>query len=206
MRKRAPKQHPIAPKEKRAASPEDASESGTEAKPTVRPDAGLGPNRETDTIETLRKERDACLFEAQRLAQALRALEDDSAAFRQRLAQEQERLIDLDRGQTLTILIDAIDELDRCLIGAQEDPLVEGVRMIRDGLQNRLADFGVEAMESLGTPFDPRTAEAVGIVATTDRRKDAVVADVLQSGYRFRGRVIRPARVRVFRSSNDLPS
>ena len=60
-----------------------------------------------------------------------------------------------------------------------------------------LEKAGLERIDALGKPFDPHEHEAV---AQEDGEGDPVVFDILRSGYRLKGRVLRPATVRVTRS------
>jgi molecular chaperone GrpE len=57
--------------------------------------------------------------------------------------------------------------------------------------------LGVEQIYPQGEVFDPTTMEAVATVEAEHPEEDEVVADVFQKGYRFKGNLIRPARVRV---------
>jgi molecular chaperone GrpE len=57
---------------------------------------------------------------------------------------------------------------------------------------------GLERVHAEGAPFDPELHEA--LMQTGDGQGDPVVADVLRPGYTLRGRVLRPAGVRVERT------
>jgi len=71
-------------------------------------------------------------------------------------------------------------------------------------LSDTLAKEGLERLDAQGAAFDPTTHEAVEHVpaapddaAAPDAPSGPVVVDVLRAGYRYKGRVIRPAMVRV---------
>jgi molecular chaperone GrpE len=96
-------------------------------------------------------------------------------------------------------LFPALDNLDRALeAAAQDDPLLEGVRLVRSELSAALARVGIESFSPVGETFDPALHEAV---ATTDQPVDGAasgtVVEVYQTGYRLGASVIRPARVLV---------
>jgi len=96
-------------------------------------------------------------------------------------------------------LLPALDNLDRALeAAAKDDPLLEGVRLVRAELREGLARAGVESFSPLGEVFDPSLHEAV---ATTDQVGDGpasgTVVEVYQPGYRLGESIIRPARVLV---------
>jgi molecular chaperone GrpE len=94
-------------------------------------------------------------------------------------------------------LLPALDNLDRALAAAaQDDPLLEGVRLVRAELSGALARAGIEAFSPAGEAFDPSLHEAV---ATAEQPEggaaSGTVVEVYQSGYRLRDSIIRPARV-----------
>jgi molecular chaperone GrpE len=93
-------------------------------------------------------------------------------------------------------LLPALDNLDRALGAAQEDdPLLEGVRLVRSELAGALARAGIESFSPLGEVFDPSLHEAVATAPGPDGTGSGTVIEVYQDGYRLGGGVLRPARV-----------
>ena len=74
---------------------------------------------------------------------------------------------------------------------------MEGVRLVREQLAQVLSDFGVERIDAVGQSFDPKEHEAVDIVAVDTPSEHRRVVEQWEAGYRYAGRVLRPARVRV---------
>jgi molecular chaperone GrpE len=94
-------------------------------------------------------------------------------------------------------LLPALDNLDRALEAAQEgDPLLAGVRLVRDELSAALARVGIEQFAPLGERFDPNEHEAMA-QQPVEGADSGTVAEVFQNGYRCSGTIIRPARVLV---------
>jgi molecular chaperone GrpE len=94
-------------------------------------------------------------------------------------------------------LLPALDNLDRALeAAANDDPLLDGVRIVRSELSAALARTGIESFSPAGEVFDPAFHEAV---ATSEQPADGpasgTVVEVYQPGYRFAETIIRPARV-----------
>jgi molecular chaperone GrpE len=94
-------------------------------------------------------------------------------------------------------LLPALDNLDRALeAAAKDDPLLEGVRIVRSELSAALARTGIESFSPAGELFDPAVHEAV---ATSEQPADGaasgMVVEVYQPGYRLGETIIRPARV-----------
>src|SRR5690349_7551558 len=97
-------------------------------------------------------------------------------------------------------LLPVLDNLERSLAaldsGASAEKVVEGVQAIDRQLRSALAAANVERIDAVGQMFDPTIHEALGTVSTEEAPEGTVVAQV-EPGYRFQGRVIRPARVQV---------
>ncbi|ATB48626.1 nucleotide exchange factor GrpE [Corallococcus macrosporus] len=143
-------------------------------------------------LETLRKKFDTAV-------RAVQAAEKDREEFKQRVTRERERMLDVERGNVAVTLLEAIDELDRCLSVSAQDtsPLAEGVRMIRDGLLRKVQTTGIERLSLVGQPFDPNLAEATDMELTASPDEDQRIVAELRAGYRLKDRIIRPARVKV---------
>ncbi len=123
--------------------------------------------------------------------------------FRKRTARERADLVDKAQGSLAGRLLDALDDLDR-MVGADHsnDPGVvqQGLVMIDRKLRKELEAAGLERLDPVGQPFDPAVAEAVHVLPPPDPAKDHTVAATFQAGYRFKGTLIRPARVQVYSS------
>ena len=85
-------------------------------------------------------------------------------------------------------LLEPLDTVDLAVSHGQ------GFEQARDMLVGVLRKEGLERIDPVGKPFDPNEADAV---AHEDGDGGPVVAEVLRPGYRWKGRVIRPAMVKV---------
>ena len=85
-------------------------------------------------------------------------------------------------------LLEPLDTFDLAVAHGQ------GFEQARDLLVNTLTKEGLERIDPAGKPFDPNEADAV---AHEEGDGGPVVAEVLRPGYRWKGRVIRPAMVKV---------
>ncbi|MCH7932835.1 MAG: nucleotide exchange factor GrpE [Gemmatimonadetes bacterium] len=109
------------------------------------------------------------------------------------------------RGQAdmLRSFIDGLDDLQR--VGAWQaesttvEALVEGVDLVERKFRQALEAAGVELSDPVGEPFDPNIMEAMLGVPTENPEEDQKVQDVFQKGYSFKGHLVRPARVTVFK-------
>jgi molecular chaperone GrpE len=71
------------------------------------------------------------------------------------------------------------------------------MQMIYRQLVDFLKKEGVERMETVGKEFDPNLHEAVGWVESED--KDGIIMEEVQAGYTYKGKLLRPAKVKVAR-------
>ena len=70
--------------------------------------------------------------------------------------------------------------------------------MIQLQMQKLLKDIGVERIKTLGEKFDPHQHEALEVEETGDKDKeDGLVIGELKPGYKFNGRLLRPASVKI---------
>ena len=115
---------------------------------------------------------------------------------------QKERMEALDRGaEALALqLLGVLDNFGYVLEAAKDadDAVAKGVRMVHAELRETLERAGLEDVPGVDAPFDPTWHDAVMQVDgdTTDDGEPKV-AQVLRNGYRFKGRVLRPASVAV---------
>lgn len=142
-------------------------------------------------LEKLRAERND-LFE--RLAR-LQAEFDNS---RKRAAKENAEYRDYAVSDAARALLPVIDSFTLALknSAAKPEDLRKGVELIFKQLQDVLQKLNIERVPAQGEPFDPRVHEAIEMVETNDA-PDHHVLEELQPGYRIKGRLLRPAMVRV---------
>ena len=121
--------------------------------------------------------------------------------YRKRNSRERAELADRAQGSFVAKLLDVLDDLDRLVASDPATPLStlrEGLSAVDRKLWKQLQDAGVERIDPVGTPFDPGLHEAVSTTPTSDRANEHTVSATFQPGYRFKGTLIRPARVQVY--------
>ncbi|MDP8968951.1 MAG: nucleotide exchange factor GrpE [Actinomycetota bacterium] len=122
--------------------------------------------------------------------------------FRRRTSRE--RMDALDRGAEALVanLLGVLDNFGFALEAAEEsddDRLAKGVQMVHTELMAVLRQAGLQEVPGVGEVFDPAWHEAVMQVEAEQPVDEPVVVEVLRPGYRFKGRVLRPASVTVAR-------
>jgi molecular chaperone GrpE len=151
--------------------------------------------KEVDPWVQLARERDEFLL-------ALQRTQADFENYRKRIARLQDEQAARASGDLVAKLLPVLDTLDLA-----EAHLNESLEMGEDGkalrasramLLDILAKEGLERVDRAGVPFDPSVHDAVA--HSEGEAGDGgvtVVEEVLRSGYRWKGQVLRAAMVRV---------
>lgn len=120
-------------------------------------------------------------------------------AFRERQQRDTTRLAESRSGELLKPFLDALDNLERASQHA-EPATAEGLRHILAQLYAALEKAGcVKIHAAPGTPFDPAAMEAVSMRPALEPEQAGAVAAEFSLGFRLGERVLRPARVAVYR-------
>ena len=171
--------------EQTSSEAEDVIEEGTEDART-----------DQDLIEELTREKDQFRALAQR-AQA------DLVNYRNRASQEMEESRRIVKFGVISKFLNVADDLERAIGNIPSDMdenWSEGITLVLRGLENSLTLEGVEKIDALGESFDPHFHEALMYEERSDT-EEGIVVDVIQTGYKIKDRVLRPARVVVAQSN-----
>lgn len=158
--------------------------------------AGL-EDEEPAATETDRKEQE--LKEAEERFLRLMA---DFDNYRKRVQREKEEWFKYASMTLIEKLLPVIDNMERALDnlsqqGEEVQNFFAGVEMIYRQLLDVLQQAGLEAIEDLGTEFNPELHEAMMQVKAEEGQDDNQVVEVLRKGYCFKDRVLRPSMVKV---------
>ena len=127
------------------------------------------------------------------LTNDLQRVHAEYANYRRRVDRDRELVREKAVGGTLAELIPMVDDVDRA---RQHGELEGAFKTVGESLEAALARIGLEKFGAAGEAFDPTFHEALTTEARDDVTEPTVVA-VYQPGYRYAGRVLRPARVAV---------
>ena len=135
------------------------------------------------------------------LVDTLRRVQADFENYRKRVLREQTALVDRATERLLEELLPVLDSFEGALASIGGDTpelhkLRDGVTGIHAQLVSVLEKAGLERIDADGKPFDPNEHEAV---LQDDGDAEPHVAETLRTGYRLKGRVVRPSMVRVTR-------
>ena len=147
---------------------------------------------------TVGGEVEKLLAERNDLFERLARLQAEFDNYRKRAAKENADYRDYAVSDAARSLLPVVDSFTLALKNAAGKPedLRKGVELIFKQLQDVLQKLNIERVPAQGEPFDPRVHEAIEMVET-DAAPDHHVLEELQPGYRIKGRLLRPAMVRV---------
>lgn len=152
-----------------------------------------------DPVARAERERDEYL-------DALRRERAEFENFRKRTAKERVDAQDRGAEQLASVLLGVLDSFGLALDAAaksSDEQLAKGVELVYAQLVTALEQAGLEEVPGVGAEFDPSVHEALLQVEAAEALGREVdepeVVEVLRRGYRFKGRVLRPAAVKVAR-------
>jgi len=131
----------------------------------------------------------------------LRYMQADLENFKKRSERETEQIKNYCNERLVIELLDVVDELELAVKNAEisttPEPLIQGVELTLKKLRKVLEQEGVSVIEDPeGKIFDPSKHHAVAAVESVDVA-DGTVLEEIRKGYTMKGRVIRPAIVKV---------
>ena len=129
----------------------------------------------------------------------LQRLQAEFDNYRKRVLREQTSAVEMASEPVMRRLLEVLDDFELALMHAGEDVdsdrLLKGVELVYAKLLDALQAGRIQAE---GAPFNPELHEA--LMQTGESAGEPHVAEVFRAGYALRGRVIRPAGVRVERA------
>jgi molecular chaperone GrpE len=181
---------PDGPSEEQQA--DAVEEDLTELEAAVERDLNSG-NLNSGDLSTMTRERDDFRAMVQRV-------QADFENYRKRVQREQSQLVERANERLLEDLLPVLDSFELAAKGIEADDA--DVERLRGGvlaairqLEDIAAKAGLEPVRDTGVAFDPTMHEAV--MHDGDGSGEPHVGEVLRTGYRLKGRVLRPAMVRV---------
>ena len=123
----------------------------------------------------------------------LQRLQAEFANYKKRVDRDRALAHELAIGAVLNELLPVLDDLDRA---REHGELTGGFKAVADQLANVTTKIGLQSYGEAGTPFDPQIHEALMHDTSADVSEPTATA-ILQPGYKYKERILRPARVAV---------
>jgi molecular chaperone GrpE len=116
---------------------------------------------------------------------------------RKRFEQQRSDYIQFAAMDLVRELLPVVDDFERALKTESADPgYAKGVELIYQRLSDTLKRLGLEPLDTAGKRFDPNVHQAVERVPSAEVEDQTILGE-FQRGYNFKGRLLRPAMVRV---------
>lgn len=130
--------------------------------------------------------------------EAAQRVQADFENYRKRVLREQTALVERASEALVEQLLPVLDSFELALgmLEGAEEKVRKGVDLVYAELLAVLERAGLERIDADGEAFDPNVHEAV---LHEDGEGEPVVAETMRGGYRLKGRVLRPAMVKVAR-------
>ncbi|MBV9041487.1 MAG: nucleotide exchange factor GrpE [Acidimicrobiia bacterium] len=183
---------PVPPGTPPAAATPNGGPTAAGPSPTGHPSTPPSPAGDVEQAEAaveqdldvarLARERDDYL-------DALKRLQADFENYKKRVLKQQTEHLERAAEGLVEKLLPVLDTFDLALKHGGD-----GLDQVQGQLMAALEKEGLERIEPLGKPFDPNDSEAV---AHEEGDDGPVVSEVMRTGYRFKGKLLRPAMVKV---------
>jgi molecular chaperone GrpE len=173
---------------------EDQTQTGrpaeaVEPESAVRGDSPQGAESGTD--------RDRLTKEKSELQELLQRRQAEFENFRRRVERERSDLFEFAAMDSVKALLPVLDDFERALKTETTDKeYARGLELIYNRFFETLKKLGLEPIPSEPALFNPHIHHSVEMVDTKDH-PDQTILDEYQKGYYFKGRLLRPAMVKV---------
>ncbi len=148
-------------------------------------------------LSAVTQERDKLAAEKSELNDRLLRRQAEFENFRRRVDREKADFAQYAASGAVEALLPVLDDFERALKQESADKeYVRGMELIYQRFLDTLKKLGLEPIDSTGQPFDPYIHQAIDRVETADA-EDHTILEEYQRGYNFKGRLLRPAMVRV---------
>jgi molecular chaperone GrpE len=183
-----------------AAEAAQAAGAAEEAPEAAEAEGAGGEDEPTAEQDQAVTDLDAARAEAESYLDDLRRLQADFDNYRKRTLREQTARAASASQALVAKLLPVLDNFELAVSAAEQsrdfDRMLKGVEMVFGELREVLQGEGLVKIEAEGKPFDPERHEAVVAVEQEDTEPGTVV-DIVRAGYELRGKVLRPAMVKV---------
>lgn len=166
----------------------------------------LDEKKETkEEPEKIKKELEECRKRSDEYLNGWKRTQADFINYKKRQEESLEDWMIFCKTKIVNEMLPVLDTMETALKnkpltpGNESKKWIEGMCKTAEQLAKVLKNEGLEEIKAEGEEFDPEIHEAVDVIPSEDK-KDGTIAEVLQKGYKFQGKVIRTAKVRVVKN------
>lgn len=148
-------------------------------------------------LASVTAERDQLARERAEIYDQFLRLRAEFENFRKRAERERSEFSEFATTEAVLAILPVLDDFERALnVEAVDKEYAKGMSLIYQRLFEALKKLGLEPLETEGQKFDPSLHHAVETEKTTEV-EDHTILQVHQRGYNFKGKLLRPAMVKV---------
>lgn len=160
-------------------------------------DSSERPEGATGASDSFSAERDRLIKEKAELQDLLQRRQAEFENFRRRGERERSEIFEYAAMDSVKALLPVLDDFERALkVESGDKEYARGMELIYQRLFDSLKKLGLEPITSEVPLFNPHIHHAVEMVDTKDH-PDQTILEEYQRGYYFKGRLLRPALVKV---------
>jgi len=165
--------------------------------PEVMPEDGPFDSILEGQLSALAAEREQFAAEKADLQERLLRARAEFDNARRRFEQQRSEYLQFAAMESVRDMLPILDDFERALkVDTADRDYAKGVELIYQRMADTLKKLGLEPIETAGQIFDPNLHQAVERVETEDAEDQSILGE-FQRGYNFKGKLLRPAMVKV---------
>ena len=173
------------------------SEATPAAEPVEQVNHAAALSELTASLKEATADRDRIAREKSEMQDLLQRRQAEFENFRRRNERERGELLEFASMDTVKALLPVLDDFERALkVESADGEYTRGMELIYQRLYEALKKLGLEPISGEVPLFNPHIHHAVEMVDTKDH-PDQTILEEYQRGYYFKGRLLRPAMVKV---------
>lgn len=150
-----------------------------------------------EQLAALSRERDLLAGDKAALQDLLQRRQAEFDNYRKRVERERAEIVEYGRMETALAILPVVDDFERALkVECADRDYARGMELIYQRLVDTLKRMGLETIDTANQKFDPNFHHAVQRAESAGHEEDAILEEY-QKGYSFRGKLLRPAMVKV---------
>ena len=152
-------------------------------------------------LEALKAELAQKTESLQGLENKVLRLQADMDNLRKRTMREKEEIWQVAVADIMTQLLPTLDNFERAMQVLPQNDWAQGIAMVSKQLHDVLAQLGLETIDAQGS-FDPQYHEAIMQDIASSEPENTITGE-FERGYKLRGKLLRPSKVRVSTGGNN---
>ena len=152
-------------------------------------------NKEKDLVNELLKENQILGEENKKLKEDLIRSVADFSNYKKRLERESE-ITNFEISKKIILnFLNFKENLKLAIKNETNNDSLENLNQLNNNFNNILSRLNIQKIQVLDQPFDYHTSECVTRIKSEDKEKNNLVVDVLEDGYTYKNKLLKPAKV-----------